>query len=572
MKNIYKIFVFLISIACFSCDPMEDTYNELGIEEGELVLEKTVAYTLDDSDYEYFESKPDKDSLVATNLLFEDIEQAGRLIPEILASEFVYLAKGSVAEVTFEVEGGQSEVSSYTGAETLWIGSEELEVVSEEAAVAGFLSPAYDLDESLVSILENEVQDPSEGDVYAVSYSYAGQDPIVDLDAAGLNTIYSEGFADNIDAFNAISLLNDDLVWEYNTFFNGCAIMSAYSGSTQEVNDWLISPAIDLSGVTGSELQFHQVINYLGTGIDPASVLGVKISTDFDGADVASATWTDLVVDVWPAGNSWSEEVWSTIDISTYDESTVYVAFVYDNTTVLDDPSWEVGEVLVEGTTSATVEVVEEPVSYTSYYTYSGGSWSLNEGVYSLTSVDYNSMGEASGQPGRYDNFDSGTHPDNYLPTYLASKYPYAQDMDEIIIMYKYYSGSTNVRGDYYIYQDGAWGRIEESLKFGLVDEWVVDPTIKHEFSDADYISMAALWEDRNSEGAASMNSYKNFDLSLWSNDQIIEAVIEYTLVLYPNPDVDQPFLMTYHTWEPGDGEYDVRFVYDGTTLVEVAE
>jgi len=59
------------------------------------------------------------------------------------------------------------------------------------------------------------------------------------------------------------------------------------------------------------------------------------------------------------------------MDISAFDGMTVNVAFVYYNTTVLDDPSWEVGEVIIEGVTSATVEVIEEPINYTLYYAYS---------------------------------------------------------------------------------------------------------------------------------------------------------------------------------------------------------
>lgn len=574
MKYILRILSLFVSIAFFSCDPMEDTYDELGIEEGEIVLDKEVEYKMTSSDYEYFESKEGDDALVAENGMFSSIEQASRLIPEVLANEFTYLSSGATATVSFDVEGGQSDVQAYTGATSLFVGSEQLVAVDESAAAAGFLSPSYDVEESLAAILVGEVQDPEEGTVYSVTYDYAIKDPIVDLDAAGLNTVYSEPFTDNIDAFTAVSLLNDGLTWEYSNFFNGCAIMSAYDGAPQGVDDWLISPTIDLAGVTEAELQFHQVLNYLGAGIDPASILGVKISSDFDGSDVEAATWTDLVVDTWPAGNSWSEEVWSTIDISTFDGSMVNIAFVYHNTTdggttVIDDPSWEVGEVVIEGITSATVEIVEEPETLISYMSYSSGEWGMVDGVYALSSSDYNSMGESSGTPGRYDNFSSSVDPDDYLPLFLELKYPYVVEGDEIIVMYKYFSGGVQTRGDYYTFIGGAWTTIEETLKFGLKDEWVVDPTIKHEFSDADYIEMSKLWEDSNVDGAASMNQYKNFDLSLWSDDEIMEAIIEFTLILYPNPEVDQPFEVTYHTWEPGDGEYTIRFVYDGTTLVE---
>lgn len=58
---------------------------------------------------------------------------------------------------------------------------------------------------------------------------------------------------------------------------------------------------------------------------------------------------------------------------------------------------------------------------------YTGGSWEAVEGVYYLSSADFDSMGEGSGQPGQYDNFGSSISPDDYLPTFLGLTFPYAK-------------------------------------------------------------------------------------------------------------------------------------------------
>jgi len=38
--------------------------------------------------------------------------------------------------------------------------------------------------------------------------------------------------------------------------------------------------------------------------------------------------------------------------------------------------------------------------------------------------------------------------PEGYLPSFLNFKFPYAQEEDALVVMYKYYSGGTNVRGN----------------------------------------------------------------------------------------------------------------------------
>ena len=68
-------------------------------------------------------------------------------------------------------------------------------------------------------------------------------------------------------------------------------------------------------------------------------------------------------------------------------------------------------------------------------------------------------MGEDSGFPGKYDNFDSSMEPANYLPAFMNTKWIYAQGGDTKIIAYKYYnSGVTELRVDEYTFaQELKW-------------------------------------------------------------------------------------------------------------------
>jgi hypothetical protein len=63
-------------------------------------------------------------------------------------------------------------------------------------------------------------------------------------------------FTNDIEAYSTFSLVGDE-VWEYNQFFNGNAAMGAFKGADAENNDWLVSPSIDLTDLTESELRFH---------------------------------------------------------------------------------------------------------------------------------------------------------------------------------------------------------------------------------------------------------------------------------------------------------------------------
>ncbi|NDV55147.1 hypothetical protein D0T51_05300 [Parabacteroides sp. 52] len=63
---------------------------------------------------------------------------------------------------------------------------------------------------------------------------------------------------------------------------------------------------------------------------------------------------------------------------------------------------------------------------------------------YTLEKADYNAMGEASGEPGRYDNFDSYMDINHYISIFLKNRYPYALANKTAAVTYTYYaSGAT---------------------------------------------------------------------------------------------------------------------------------
>jgi hypothetical protein len=117
---------------------------------------------------------------------------------------------------------------------------------------------------------------------------------------------------------------------------------SAYvSGQNYAAESWLISPAINLAGVSAASLKFEQAINYAS----PQGALSVMISTNYNG-DFAAATWTQLNLDQWPAGNNWTF-INSTADLTAYVGQIVTIAFKYTSSTSAS-ATWEVKNIVIE--------------------------------------------------------------------------------------------------------------------------------------------------------------------------------------------------------------------------------
>ena len=156
--------------------------------------------------------------------------------------------------------------------------------------------------------------------------------------------IFSESFASGQGDFTIHDLVLPEglsYIWQHAPSYS-CMKASAYvSGQNYAGESWLVSPAIDLSGVSSAKLTFSQAVNYAS----PDGDLSMMISTNYNG-DVATATWTELSLDQWPAGNNWTF-VNSTADLTAYVGQTVTIAFKYTSSSSAS-ATWEVKNFVVE--------------------------------------------------------------------------------------------------------------------------------------------------------------------------------------------------------------------------------
>lgn len=153
---------------------------------------------------------------------------------------------------------------------------------------------------------------------------------------------------------------NED--WELGTVGGNYARVSNYTGQSNVLNTWLISPAIDLSAGTAINMNFNMTKRFAGDDMI------VHISNNYDGSSApSSATWSDITtlftldtdIDSWafvPSGDG---------DISTYVSGTsTYIAFEYIGG-ASNGSTWEVDDIQIQegATTIPTLTIYD--IQYT---------------------------------------------------------------------------------------------------------------------------------------------------------------------------------------------------------------
>ena len=213
---------------------------------------------------------------------------------------------------------------------------------------------------------------------------------------------------------------------------------------------------------------------------------------------------------------------------------------------------------------------------------YSGGAWELAENVYYLSSADFDSMGEGSGEPGRFDNFSSSVSPNSYLPAFLAINFPYGQEEEELIVTYAYYSSSSGaqVRGNLYTFTDGAWmahqSTISTSLQFGHDGtQWVPDNTIRYTLVDSDYdvVASTLLTTAGLEDAAGNLDNYGNFNRtgsgSSWSVEMMVTAMGVVLDNLDPSAADGQKYITTCNIYDGSSGTEDRSLIKEAGIWIQ---
>jgi hypothetical protein len=521
MKRIIYCLVIL-GTTLVGCNPMEDIYDGLDTTADPIVGSES--YTLTSDDY------------AALDLgfgSFSSIEDAKAILPSFLADKYPFWGQGSSVLVGHQLYIGNAEgVSDFTSANAYQLTNSDYASAGSNAF--GFY-PSTNATSQIPDVLSAQIAAPAEGQLVLAKYKQYFEDPVV-----GLANIIDYNFAGSMEGWSVVEESGADAAW---TSQSGYVQGNGFFGGAVANAEWLVSPSIDLTAESNLKFQIRHELDYAGD----ASLLKILVSTDY-AADVLTATWDEITLANPVTGNMADSEEY---DFSAYDGQTINVAFKYESTDS-DAGRWRIASMAIKalGATGDTNSKGE-------YFMYSGGSWDAVNGVYYLSSADFDSMGEGSGQPGQYNNFSSSISPNNYLPTFLSLNFPYAQEDEELFVIYDYYSSSSGAqkRGNLYTVTGGELvgheSTISTSLQFGFDNGvWVPDNTIRYTLASEDYAAIVSALAADYPTPTGSMSNYGNMDrragnAAEWTNPMVLEAVAVVLDIIDPSAADEQKYVVT---------------------------
>ena len=507
---------------------MEDINNEIDAIDNPVV--GNAEYTLTDDDYEDLELGFGS---------FDSEDQARELLPDFLAGLYPFWGDGSSVVVGYNLYVGNAEgVSDFTGADIYEFTNSDYATTGSDAF--GFY-PNVNATNEIPAILDAQIASPTEGQIVLAKYDQYTETPEV-----GLADLVAYNFAGSMEGWTVTEESGADDVW---TSQSGYVQGNGYFGTQIANEEWLVSPSIDLSGESDLKFQITQELDYAGD----TSLIKILVSTDYTD-DVLTATWDEITLANPATGDMASSEDY---DFSAYDGETINVAFRYESTDS-DAARWRIASLKIK-----TLGATGDTNSKGEYFMYSGGTWVAVEGVYYLSSDDFDAMGEGSGQPGQYDNFSSSVSPNNYLPAFMEITFPYGQEDEEMFIIYDYFSSSTGaqIRGNLYTVTDGVWtgheSTIETTLQFGHDGtEWLPDNTIQYTLTGTDYSYVATNYAEVEGFEAAAGNlaSFGNFNRTgggtSWSDEMMFTVLTDLLAnVIAPTAEEGQKYVLSYDVY-----------------------
>ncbi len=181
-----------------------------------------------------------------------------------------------------------------------------------------------------------------------VDYKTDGTVPSAQVETSDLVNILFTTFDNGWGNWTSYSVTGDQ-VWVIDDIHGlegtPCAKMSGFAGASNENEDWLISPLLDLGNYSNENLSFFSAVGYTG----PA--LQVKVSSDYDGVgNPNDFTWEDFTDQAqWPPSGSFFEYTNSgALDISYYTDQSIHIAFVFYSTEA-ESATWELDNILLTG-------------------------------------------------------------------------------------------------------------------------------------------------------------------------------------------------------------------------------
>ena len=145
---------------------------------------------------------------------------------------------------------------------------------------------------------------------------------------------YTESFTSNIGEFETDGVqVASTNVWTWGGASYGMKASARVNGTNYAAESWLTSPWIDLSSVSAAAVTFDHVHQYAGTA---SNELTFWVLTD-----ESDATWQQVTIPKYAAGNNWTFVNSGEIILNSYVGHKVKIGFKYISTTS-KSATWEI--------------------------------------------------------------------------------------------------------------------------------------------------------------------------------------------------------------------------------------
>lgn len=566
IKEIIGLIAILL-MTLFSCDPMHDIDKALDAKEeadkngGNSTVQKALTYELVAADYTTLSKAAlaaatnAQDSAyakaVASQGAFNQWIKPQPYMPALMKSLYPGLGNGSSVMVTLNMVTVAPElVQNLNGMVTY-----KLTDADYPNAQYDWFTPDQPAANYLAAVLKENIAEPATNQFVLASYNYSGAEPdIKEVRSPFFSENFDEsGYADkdNVDknGWTQYFAKGDKFKWQTRSNNDGLGAQFSSFKSGEDNETWLISPEIDLAGISDAQMTFGVKYNYQVAGHKP---LAVKISVNYTGGDVAAAEWTDITSRFSYADES-NNPYSSAGDASLEDFAgkKIRAAFVYTGSSI-SSPAMTT-TVLIDDIEFSTVQTTVIPqadvIGEYAVYQYNGSVWKAftsgrlsdeatsNTPVYALQPADYDEMGTSG--PGKNNNFSSSLLPNNYIPQFLAQKNPYAQIGDQQVVVYQFYSNKvvTNEAALYTLDSMRVWQPqstltkvTEQYLNIG--SKWVFDPTITFTMLEADYQAIVNWVEVNKGEKWLDQRYLAKKNAEMWCGASAYYKNIDFTIAL----------------------------------------
>lgn len=558
MKNSIYFLMMFLGLALTSCEPMEDIHDELDARLDNRSIEGMAEYTLTEDDY---------DDLDLQFGNFSSLEEAGNLIPQLLADKFPVWGQGSLAQVTFDLYAP--------------INPEEYTLVAADYEAMGLNVNYFTSSSQITSFLRAKFPQASANDyvdltyrTIAVEMEYDFTNDDFDLIGEELADVYPKPAASAAQYNNFERREGRDAYWSNEMILEAINVVLSdnfpdVEGQTYEVSYKIYDGS---PGTQTMDVKFDgsKYIRIGGTAYefnnDDYDLVGTELGDDYPGPagnaaqynsfDVRSSSdnyWSDamlleainvVLMDRFPAATEGAQYVVTYKAYSGSVNPVIKSVILRDGKYVIDD--------------TATVSTIME----SAVFAYGDGRWMMP------LELPANIYKDQFGQ--RFNNFSSESDAGFYIGRYLEPLFPYAQEGDFISVEYQYYNGKATVdRYASFVYdeENREWefipSVIQQTLQFGHEGSgWVVDNTIVYTLSAADYAFIGDELAEEYPGPSASAKRYSNFDrrpgnANQWTDAMLLEAFnILLNEKVAPGAAEGQKYLMTFD-------------IYNGTNTIE---